>query len=143
MPIGWLGTPDANKLNDHSDIQETVIVYDFEEDAEDVDLTVLFQYLVPAFRSSTDTKAQWFLSANELLNDKALLLGSSLLIIGSALALTILPYTVRAAKNACRRKTDIGLYAMNYSNSYVASVTVYSSYTQALQAFIGADKFRN
>ncbi|KAK9357120.1 hypothetical protein V1504DRAFT_437052, partial [Lipomyces starkeyi] len=46
-----------------------------------------------------------------------------------------------AAKDASRRKKDIGLYAMNYSNSYVASIAVYSSYTQTLQAFIEADKF--
>ncbi|KAJ8100817.1 hypothetical protein POJ06DRAFT_238299 [Lipomyces tetrasporus] len=109
MPIGWLGSPDASILNDHSDIQGTVIVYEFEEDAEDIDFVVTFldQYLVPAYRSSTDTKAQWFLAegssklsdvgaeliskleidsseiANELLNDKAFLLGSSLWIIGS------------------------------------------------------------
>lgn len=39
------------------------------------------------------------------------------------------------------RKKDVGLYAMNYGNCYVASVAVYSSYTQVLQAFIEAEKF--
>lgn len=39
------------------------------------------------------------------------------------------------------RKKDVGLYAMNYGNTYVASVAVYSSYTQVLQAFIEAEKF--
>lgn len=39
------------------------------------------------------------------------------------------------------RKKDIGLYAMNYGNAYVASVAIYSSYTQVLQAFIEAEKF--
>ena len=51
------------------------------------------------------------------------------------------PYSERAAADAERRKKDIGLYAMNYGNTYVASVAVYSSYTQVLQAMIEADKF--
>jgi sulfite reductase (NADPH) hemoprotein beta-component len=51
------------------------------------------------------------------------------------------PYSDRAAADAARRKKDIGLYAMNYGNAYVASVAVYSSYTQVLQAMIEADQF--
>ena len=51
------------------------------------------------------------------------------------------PYTERAAKDAARRKKDIGLYAMNFGNAYVASVAVYSSYTQVLEAMIEADNF--
>ncbi|SSD58642.1 probable Sulfite reductase [NADPH] subunit beta [Saccharomycodes ludwigii] len=39
------------------------------------------------------------------------------------------------------RKKDIGLYAMNYHNVYVASVAVYSSYTQLLSSFIEASQF--
>lgn len=51
------------------------------------------------------------------------------------------PYSQHAGKDATRRKKDIGLYAMNYGNAYVASVAVYSSYTQVLEAMIEADKF--
>ncbi|EOO03780.1 putative sulfite reductase beta subunit protein [Phaeoacremonium minimum UCRPA7] len=51
------------------------------------------------------------------------------------------PYSERAAADANRRKKDIGLYAMNYGNAYVASTAVYSSYTQVLQAMDEADKF--
>jgi len=51
------------------------------------------------------------------------------------------PYSERAATDAARRKKDIGLYAMNFGNAYVASVAVYSSYTQVLEAMIEADKF--
>ena len=51
------------------------------------------------------------------------------------------PYSERAAVDAARRKKDIGLYAMNYGTAYVASVAVYSSYTQVLQAMIEADQF--
>ncbi|KAJ2473987.1 Sulfite reductase [NADPH] subunit beta [Coemansia sp. RSA 2322] len=39
------------------------------------------------------------------------------------------------------RKKDIGLYAMNYGAAYVASVSAYASYTQALQAMAEADAF--
>ncbi|KAJ9090910.1 hypothetical protein QFC19_009334, partial [Naganishia cerealis] len=39
------------------------------------------------------------------------------------------------------RKKDVGLYAMNYGGCYVASVAIYSSYTQVIQAFIEAEKF--
>jgi len=52
------------------------------------------------------------------------------------------PYSERAAADAARRKKDIGLYAMNFGNAYVASVAVYSSYTQVLEAMIEADQFK-
>ena len=52
------------------------------------------------------------------------------------------PYSERAAADATRRKKDIGLYAMNFGNAYVASVAVYSSYTQVLEAMIEADRFK-
>ncbi|OJJ51134.1 hypothetical protein ASPZODRAFT_127153 [Penicilliopsis zonata CBS 506.65] len=51
------------------------------------------------------------------------------------------PYSERTAADPTRRKKDIGLYAMNYGNAYVASVAVYSSYTQVLQAMAEAEKF--
>ena len=51
------------------------------------------------------------------------------------------PYSERAAADAARRKKDIGLYAMNFGNAYVASVAVYSSYTQVLESMIEADRF--
>lgn len=51
------------------------------------------------------------------------------------------PYSERAAADASRRKKDIGLYAMNFGNAYVASVAVYSSYTQVLEAMIEANNF--
>ncbi|CAI2167505.1 17537_t:CDS:2 [Funneliformis geosporum] len=41
-----------------------------------------------------------------------------------------------------KRKKDIGLYAMNYGNVFVASVAMYSSYTQVLHALIEAEKFK-
>jgi len=40
-----------------------------------------------------------------------------------------------------RIKKDIGLYAMNYGNAYVASVAVYGDYSQVVRAFQEADSF--
>jgi sulfite reductase (NADPH) hemoprotein beta-component len=51
------------------------------------------------------------------------------------------PYSEQAAADPSRRKKDIGLYAMNFGNAYVASVAVYGSYTQVLQAMTEADQF--
>ncbi|KAL6452246.1 MET5 Sulfite reductase [NADPH] subunit beta [Candida maltosa Xu316] len=53
------------------------------------------------------------------------------------------PYTEKSQDKVVNgfRKKDVGLYAMNYGNCYVASVAIYSSYTQVLQAFIEAEKF--
>ena len=52
------------------------------------------------------------------------------------------PYSERSTNDSVRRKKDIGLYAMNYGNAYVASVAVYGSYTQVLQAMFEADQFK-
>lgn len=51
------------------------------------------------------------------------------------------PYSEVLKDKSSFRKKDIGLYAMNFGNVYVASVAVYSSYTQLLQALIEAEKF--
>ena len=51
------------------------------------------------------------------------------------------PFSERVAADSMRRKKDIGLYALNFGNAYVASVAVYSSYTQVLQAMIEAERF--
>ena len=59
----------------------------------------------------------------------------------NVLILDTLPYTARNTLDPNRRKHDIGLYAMNYGNAYVASVAVYSSYAQVLQALVEADRF--
>ena len=67
-------------------------------------------------------------------------------LIASGLNINILildttPYSARNTIDPHRRKKDIGLYAMNHGDVYVASVAVYSSYSQVLQALIEADKF--
>lgn len=49
------------------------------------------------------------------------------------------PYQHRSESQ--QRKKDVGLYAMNFGHVYVASVAVYSSYSQLLTAFLEAAKF--
>lgn len=51
------------------------------------------------------------------------------------------PYSATSISASNKRKKDIGLYAMNFGNAYVASVAVYSSYTQVLAALLEAAKF--
>ncbi|KIV93882.1 sulfite reductase (NADPH) hemoprotein, beta-component [Exophiala mesophila] len=89
-------------------------------------------------------EAQWLIGSDAWAYD----LGNSgvhhVLASGANVNLLIIdsePYSTRAAADSQRRKKDIGLYAMNYGNAYVASVAVYSSYTQVLQAMIDAEKF--
>ncbi|KAI1793566.1 sulfite reductase subunit beta [Ganoderma leucocontextum] len=52
------------------------------------------------------------------------------------------PYSTRNAVDPHRRKQDVGLYAMNHGDVYVASTAVYSSYSQVLQAILEADRYK-
>lgn len=52
------------------------------------------------------------------------------------------PYSTRDAVDPHRRKQDVGLYAMNHGDVYVASTAVYSSYSQVLQAIMEADRYK-
>ncbi|KAG8887561.1 hypothetical protein FRB98_009467 [Tulasnella sp. 332] len=58
------------------------------------------------------------------------------------LLLDNVPYTARDAADPSKRKKDAGLYAMNHGDAYVASIAVYSSYSQSLHALMEADKHR-
>ncbi|KAF8972641.1 sulfite reductase subunit beta [Flammula alnicola] len=57
------------------------------------------------------------------------------------LILDTLPYSSRNTVDPHRRKHDVGLYAMNHGDVFVASVAVFSSYAQVLQAITEADRF--
>ncbi|GJE91135.1 sulfite reductase subunit beta [Phanerochaete sordida] len=57
------------------------------------------------------------------------------------LLLDTVPYSSRNVSDPHRRKHDVGLYAMNHGDVYVASVAVYSSYAQVLHALIEADRY--
>lgn len=60
----------------------------------------------------------------------------------NVLVLDTTPYSARAVADPARRKQDVGLYAMNHGDVYVASVAVYASYAQVLQALAEADRYK-
>merc|ERR1711939_647404 len=45
------------------------------------------------------------------------------------------------AAKTLQRKKDVGLYALNYGNAYVASVAVYGDYSQTVRAIVEAENF--
>ena len=103
----------------------------------------LIQPLLP-LTSLLRFHSQWIIGSDAWSYD----IGSSGIhhLIASGLNVNILildttPYSARNTVDPHRRKKDIGLYAMNHGDVYVASVAVYSSYSQVLQALIEADKF--
>lgn len=58
------------------------------------------------------------------------------------LIIDTLPYSSRNSGDPHRRKQDVGLYAMNHGDVYVASVAAFSSYAQVLQSLVEADRFK-
>ncbi|KAF8630759.1 hypothetical protein AX17_005354 [Amanita inopinata Kibby_2008] len=97
-----------------------------------------------SLRSHLPSVSRWIIGSDVWSYD----LGSSGLhhAIASGLNINILiidtiPYSKRDNTDPHRRKQDVGLYAMNYGNVYVASVAVFSSYAQVLQAMVEADRF--
>ncbi|KAL5531623.1 hypothetical protein ACEPAG_4500 [Sanghuangporus baumii] len=99
---------------------------------------------IMALRSHLASKSRWIIGSDAWSYD----LGASGLhhLIASGLNVNTLiidtvPYSYRNSSDPLRRKRDVGLYAMHHSDVYVASVAVYSSYTQVLQALVEADRF--
>ncbi|KAJ1993141.1 Sulfite reductase [NADPH] subunit beta [Coemansia spiralis] len=89
-------------------------------------------------------RSNWLIGADDWAYD----IGSSGVhhVIASGLNVNMLvldtaTYPFEAEIKGKQRKKDIGLYAMNYGTTYVASVAVYSSYTQVLQALVEADAY--
>ena len=98
-----------------------------------------------SLRDLLPSRSAWIIGSDAWSYD----LGSSGLhhVIASGLDINILildtiPYSSRNAVDVHRRKHDIGLYAMNHGDVYVASVAVFSSYSQVLQAIAEADRFQ-
>ncbi|KZT27745.1 sulphite reductase hemo protein, beta subunit [Neolentinus lepideus HHB14362 ss-1] len=99
---------------------------------------------VLAFKHHLSALSRWIIGSDIWAYD----LGASGLhhAIASGLNVNVLvvdttPYSARHTADPHRRKQDVGLYAMNHGDVYVASVAVYSSYAQVLQALVEADKF--
>ena len=98
-----------------------------------------------ALKAHFPSKTRWILGSDAWAYD----LGSSGLhhAIASGLDVNILvldtlPYSSRNLADPHRRKQDVGLYAMNHGDVYVASVAVYASYAQVLQAVMEADRHK-
>lgn len=99
---------------------------------------------VLALREHLQAQSKWIIGSDAWSYD----LGASGLhhVIASGLNVNVLildtvPYTSRNSVGPARRKQDVGLYGMNHGDVYVASVAVYSSYSQVLQALMEADQF--
>ncbi|GAB0133416.1 hypothetical protein EsDP_00001827 [Epichloe bromicola] len=120
--------------------------------------TEIVDNLLPALERDGSSLAQKLISQSALFQKESLwLMGSDawaydlgnsgvhhVLASGKNVNMLIIdstPYSDKAVADSDRRKKDIGLYAMNFGNVYVASTAVYSSYTQVLQALVEADKF--
>lgn len=100
---------------------------------------------VLALKAHFAARSRWIIGSDAWSYD----LGSSGLhhAISSGLDINILiidsvPYSARHSTDPHRRKQDVGLYAMNHGDVYVASVAVYSSYAQVLQAVMEADRHK-
>ncbi|KAF9462962.1 sulfite reductase subunit beta [Collybia nuda] len=99
---------------------------------------------VLSLRAHFPARSRWIIGSDAWSYD----LGSSGLhhAIASGLNINILildtlPYSARNSADPHRRKHDVGLYAMNHGDVFVASVAVFSSYSQVLQSLIEADRF--
>ncbi|KZT09927.1 sulfite reductase subunit beta [Laetiporus sulphureus 93-53] len=96
------------------------------------------------FAEGAKEKSRWIIGSDAWAYD----LGASGLhhAVASGLNVNILildtmPYTRASQTPINKRKRDAGLYAMNHGDAYVASVALYSSYAQVLQALVEADRF--
>lgn len=92
--------------------------------------------------SSLDIKSNWLVGSDAWSYDLGASGFHSVISLDQNINMLIIdsePYGEK--KQNLLRKKDAGLYAMNFGNCYVASVAIYSSYTQVLQAFIEAENF--
>ncbi|PWN20760.1 hypothetical protein BCV69DRAFT_282982 [Microstroma glucosiphilum] len=99
---------------------------------------------VKALASLAELKSRWIVGSDAWAYDAGMGGVHHVLASGRNVNMLIfdtLPYSKRDSLDASKRKKDIGLYAMNYGNAYVASTAVYSDYTQVLHALMEADKF--
>lgn len=99
---------------------------------------------VKSLLSHADNKSRWIVGSDAWAYDAGMGGVHHVLASGknvNMLVFDTLPYSQRNSIDAAKRKKDIGLYAMNYGNAYVASTAVYSDYTQVLHALMEADKF--
>ncbi|KAF1791026.1 thiamine diphosphate-binding fold [Phytophthora cactorum] len=97
------------------------------------EIYALKQYFAPL--------SQWILGSEEFSRDVGASGVHQVLASGENVNLLILDTEPMNAVSRSNRKRDLGLYAMQYGNAYVASVALYDSYSQVLRALNEADAF--
>ncbi|KAJ0404252.1 hypothetical protein P43SY_000652 [Pythium insidiosum] len=85
--------------------------------------------------------SQWIVGSEEFSRDVGASGVHQVLSSGENVNLLILDTEPMHSVNKALRKRDLGLYAMQYGNAYVASVALYDSYSQVLRALNEADAF--
>ncbi|RLN52299.1 hypothetical protein BBJ29_002365 [Phytophthora kernoviae] len=97
------------------------------------EIYTLKQYFAPL--------SQWILGSEEFSRDVGVSGVHQVLASGENVNLLILDTEPMNSVSKSNRKRDLGLYAMQYGNAYVASVALYDSYSQVLRALNEADAF--
>lgn len=85
--------------------------------------------------------SQWIIGSEEFSRDVGASGVHQVLASGENVNLLILDTEPIHSVTKTHRKRDLGLYAMQYGNAYVASVALYDSYSQVLRALNEADAF--
>jgi sulfite reductase (NADPH) hemoprotein beta-component len=85
--------------------------------------------------------SQWIIGSEEFSRDVGASGVHQVLASGENVNLLILDTEPIHSVSKTHRKRDLGLYAMQYGNAYVASVALYDSYSQVLRALNEADAF--
>ena len=87
-------------------------------------------------------KANWIVGSDAWSYDTGLSGLQTLLSTGVNCNLLIIDTSPYPAPKTLQRKKDVGLYALNYGNAYVASIAVYGDYSQTVRAILEAEKFK-
>lgn len=87
-------------------------------------------------------KANWVIGSDAWSYDTGLNGLQTLLSTGIDCNILIVDTSPYPAPPNRQRKKDVGLYALNYGNAYVASVAIYGNYSQTVQALLEAEKFK-
>lgn len=91
---------------------------------------------------SNPDKASWIIGSDAWSYDTGLSGIQTLLSTGIDCNILIVDTSPYPAPKTVQRKKDIGLFALNYGNAYVASVAVYGDYSQTVRALVEAEKFQ-
>ncbi|ODV83865.1 hypothetical protein CANARDRAFT_9155 [[Candida] arabinofermentans NRRL YB-2248] len=126
----WLINAKASKPFDANDL-----ITELESSTTNVEIIKS----ILSLKSYLPIKTQWLVGSDKWCYDQGL---STLhLALQNRHNVKLLIIDSDSSINVKQGKKNIGLYCMNYGNSYVSSVALYSSYTQTLSAILEADSF--